>query len=75
MARRLRIEFSGALYHLTARGNAQQDIFIHNDDRYNFLQLVEDVCNRHHWYCHAYCLMSNHYHLLIETQQPPCLRV
>ncbi|RUM94947.1 MAG: addiction module toxin RelE [Thiothrix sp.] len=70
MARPLRIEFSGALYHLTARGNAQQSIFIHDDDRANFLQLIENVCNRHHWHCHAYCLMSNHYHLLIETQQP-----
>ncbi len=70
MARPLRIEFSGALYHLTARGNAQQDIFLHNDDRSDFLKLIENVCNRHHWYCHAYCLMPNHYHLLVETQQP-----
>ena len=70
MARPLRIEFSGALYHLTARGNAQQAIFIEEDDRSDFLTLLENVCHRHHWYCHAYCLMSNHYHLLVETQQP-----
>jgi REP element-mobilizing transposase RayT len=70
MARPLRIEFSGALYHLTARGNAQQAIFIEEDDRSDFLTLLEKVCHRHHWYCHAYCLMSNHYHLLVETQQP-----
>ena len=74
MARPLRIEFSGALYHLTARGNAKQDIFIHDDDRSDFLKLVENVCNRHHWYCHAYCLMLNHYHLLVETLQPTLSR-
>ena len=70
MARPLRIEFSGALYHLTARGNAQQDIFIEDDDRSDFLNRLENVCHRYHWHCHAYCLMSNHYHLLVETQQP-----
>jgi len=70
MARPLRIEFSGALYHLTARGNAQQDIYIDDDDRNDFLALLSKVCERYHWRCHAYCLMSNHYHLLIETKQP-----
>ena len=70
MARPLRIEFAGALYHLTARGNAQQDIFIHDDDRYDFLEMLSRANDRYHWLCHAYCLMSNHYHLLIETRQP-----
>ena len=70
LARSLRIEFAGALYHVTARGNAQQDIYLNNDDRINFLNLLQNVNERCHWYCHAYCLMSNHYHLLIETQQP-----
>ena len=70
MARPLRIEYAGALYHVTARGNAQQDIYLNNDDRINFLNLLQNVNERCHWYCHAYCLMSNHYHLLIETQQP-----
>ena len=70
MARRLRIEFSSALYHLTARGNARQDIFIHDDDRHDFLELLSRANERYHWLCHAYCLMSNHYHLLIETRQP-----
>jgi len=68
MARPLRIEFAGALYHITARGNAQGDIFICNEDRLKFLSLLSNTCNRHHWFCHAYCLMSNHYHLLIETK-------
>ena len=69
MARPLRIEFAGALYHITARGNARQDIFLNNDDRQCFLNLLQKANERHYWYCHAYCLMSNHYHLLIETRQ------
>ena len=70
MARPLRIEFAGALYHVTARGNAQQDIYRNDDDRRHFLDLLNNARQRFHWVCHAYCLMSNHYHLLIETQQP-----
>ena len=70
MARPLRIEFSGALYHVTARGNAQQDIYLTDDDRQEFLSLLQRACDRYHWLCHAYCLMTNHYHLLIETQTP-----
>lgn len=67
MARPLRIEFAGALYHVTARGNAQGDIYLSDDNRKTFLSLLDNTCKRHNWYCHAYCLMSNHYHLLIET--------
>jgi REP element-mobilizing transposase RayT len=70
MARPLRIEFSGALYHVTARGNAQQDIYLTEADRQEFLSLLQRACERYHWLCHAYCLMTNHYHLLIETQTP-----
>lgn len=70
MARPLRIEFSGALYHVTTRGNAQQDVYCNDEDRLSFLGLLEKAIERYHWHCHAYCLMSNHYHLLIETQQP-----
>jgi len=70
MARPLRIEYAGALYHITSRGNAQQDIFLDDGDRVAFLDLLNNTNNRFHWYCHAYCLMSNHYHLLIETSQP-----
>lgn len=70
MARPLRIEFAGGVYHVTSRGNAQQDIYIDSEDRELFLSLVGTACERFHWLCHAYCLMSNHYHLLIETQAP-----
>ena len=69
MARPLRIEFAGALYHVTARGNAQGDIYLSDEDRFKFLSLLNNTCNRYNWYCHAYCLMSNHYHLLIETRE------
>ncbi|MFO1429799.1 MAG: transposase [Candidatus Competibacteraceae bacterium] len=69
MARPLRLEFAGALYHVTARGNERRDIFLGNldDDRAVFLVKLGQVCERFNWICHAYCLMTNHYHLLIET--------
>lgn len=70
MARPLRIEFAGALYHVTARGNAQADIYADDNDRLQFLSLLQHAVERFNWYCHAYCLMDNHYHLLIETNSP-----
>jgi putative transposase len=70
MARPLRIEFAGALYHVTARGNAREDIYRDDEDRQQFLKLLQNMVNRHDWYCHAYCLMDNHYHLLVETNTP-----
>lgn len=70
MARPLRIEYAGALYHVTSRGNAQADIYQQDADRNEFLSLLSQTCVKFHWRCHAYCLMGNHYHLLIETLQP-----
>ena len=67
MARPLRLEFPHALYHVTARGNAQQDVYLDDDDRELFLCVLAEVIDRFRWICHAYCLMGNHYHLLIET--------
>lgn len=69
MARPLRIEFPGALYHVTARGNAREKIFLDDADRVTFLEVYEHVSQRFNWCCHAYCLMSNHYHLVIETPE------
>lgn len=63
----LRLEFAGALYHLTSRGNRREPIFESDDDRRGFLSVLDDVCETFNWICHAYCLMGNHYHLLIET--------
>ena len=67
MARPLRIEFPGALYHVTARGNARQDIFQDDKDRQQFLTVLGRVVSRFHLVVHAYCLMDNHFHLLVET--------
>jgi len=74
MARPLRIEYAGALYHITARGNARQDIYLNEIDRHKFLATLQRACERYQWLCHAYCLMSNHYHLLIETRAPTLSR-
>jgi len=67
MSRPLRIEFPGAVYHVTSRGNARQAIFIDDEDRGGFLDVLSMVVERFNWVCHSYCLMENHYHLLIET--------
>jgi REP element-mobilizing transposase RayT len=61
MARPLRIEYPGALYHITTRGNARRSIFKDDGDRRLFLDTLHRVCDRYHWLCHAYCLMDNHY--------------
>ncbi len=67
MARPPRIEFPGALYHLTARGNAQAAIFLDDLDLSEFLSILGDIVERSNWICHAQCLIGNHCHLLIET--------
>ncbi len=67
MARPLRLEFAGAVYHLTSRGNARQKIFFNDVDRELFLETLAHVVSRYSWICHAYCLMANHFHLLVET--------
>jgi REP element-mobilizing transposase RayT len=68
MARPLRIEFSGALYHVTSRGNERKPIYLEEKDFERFLSVLTHVCERYNWVIHAYCLMTNHYHLL-EMQQ------
>ena len=67
MARPLRIAFPGALYHVTSRGDRRENIFNDNDDRLLFYDVLKEVYERYNWLIHAYCLMDNHYHLLIET--------
>ncbi len=69
MARPLRVEYPGAVYHVTSRGNAQADIFLDDADRAMFLHTLAGVISRFGWACHAYCLMDNHYHLVIETPE------
>ncbi|MGB3223857.1 MAG: transposase [Desulforhopalus sp.] len=70
MARPLRIEFPGAVYHVTSRGNARQNIFFDDVDRQVFLKVLGNVVEKYNWLCHAYCLLDNHYHILVETQDP-----
>jgi REP-associated tyrosine transposase len=74
MARPLRLEFAGALYHLTARGDRQEPIFLSDVDRGKFLDLLGKEVKQQGWLCYAYCLMDNHYHLLVETPQPNLVR-
>lgn len=74
MARPLRIEYPGAVYHITSRGNAKRSIYRGRADREAFLKTLKQVVDRFNWLCHAYCLMPNHYHLLIETVDPTLSR-
>jgi putative transposase len=67
MGRARRVQFSGALYHVTTRGNWRRRIFRDDRDRELFLSLLGQVVERYEWTCHAYCLMDNHYHLLVQT--------
>lgn len=70
MARPLRIELSGGVYHVTSRGDRQEDIYLDDADRTSWLILLGQVCKRFNWVCHAYCLMDNHYHIIVETAEP-----
>lgn len=67
MTRPLRIEFADAVYHVTSRGNGRQKIFLDEQDNRKFLELFGKTIERFNWICHAFCLMVNHYHLMIET--------
>ena len=69
MARPLRIEYSGAIYHVTTRGNERSRIFRSDNDHNLFLMILQKVTERFHWLCHVYCLMDNHYHLVVETPE------
>ena len=69
MARPIRIEFPGAVYHIFSRGNRRETIFLDDKDRILFLKLLSSTVSRLNWVCHAYCLMCNHYHLLVETPE------
>ena len=67
MSRPLRLEFAHGLYHVTSRGDGREDIYRGDDDRELFLAVLSETVERFNWGIHAYCLMDNHYHLLIET--------
>lgn len=70
MARQLRHQFPGAVYHITSRGNARGQLFFDDADEESFLHTLARVVADCRWLCHAYCLMGNHYHLVLETPRP-----
>jgi REP element-mobilizing transposase RayT len=70
MTRPLRLEFAGALYHITSRGDRRALIYLDDTDRAFWLQALAEACARFHFVVHSFCQMGNHFHLLLETQEP-----
>ena len=73
MPRELRIEYPGAIYHTLNRGDQREDVFLDDGDRQRFLGTPEERCAKTGWEAHAYCLMRNHFQLVIETPEPTWL--
>ena len=69
MPRKARVEFAGAVYHLLDRGDRREAIFRDDRDRETFLSTLGQACKRTGWRVHAWVLMTNHYHLLVETPE------
>ena len=69
MARKLRVEYAGAIYHVMNRGDRREPIFLDNPDRELFTSTLGETCLKTAWKVHAYCWMPNHFHLVIETPQ------
>jgi len=67
--RQLRVEYPGAIYHVMSRGDRQKDIYLDDVDRQDFLKTLAEACQKTGFQIHAYCLMRNHFHLVIETPQ------
>ncbi|MGD0539482.1 MAG: transposase [Verrucomicrobiota bacterium] len=70
MARKVRVEYSGAIYHVMNRGDRREPIFKDDTDRQGFVATLEEACRKTSWQVHAYVLMPNHFHMVIETPQP-----
>jgi putative transposase len=70
MARKLRVEYPGAIYHVMNRGDRREPIFGDDADRNQFVETLGEACARSGWEVQAYCLMPNHFHLVVETPQP-----
>ena len=75
MARKPRIEFEGAFYHVIVRGNQKQKIFKDNHDYSKYLKILTDYKKRYRYFLYSYALMHNHVHLLVETQKIPLSKI
>jgi len=69
VARKLRVQYPGAIYHLMNRGDRREDIFVDDEDRRLFLKTLNEACQKTGWQIHGFCLMANHFHLVLETPQ------
>src|SRR6266498_6095630 len=67
MPRKLRLEYAGAIYHIMSRGNRREAIFKDDRDRERFLRTLQEACEKTCWEVHAWCLMNNHFHVVVET--------
>jgi len=67
MARKVRVQYPGAIYHVINRGDHREFIFLDEPDRLLFLSTLEEACEKTGWQVHSFCLMSNHFHLVVET--------
>lgn len=67
MTRPLRIQYPGAMYHISSRGDRREPIFTDDQDRRTWLNTLGEVCDRYDWRCYAWCQMNNHYHIVVET--------
>jgi REP element-mobilizing transposase RayT len=67
MPRKLRVEYPGAMYQVMSRGDRREDIFLDDVDRHDFIKTLAEACQKTGWQVHAWCLMRNHYHLVLET--------
>src|SRR5512138_684624 len=69
MPRKMRVQYPGAIYHVMSRGDRREDIFLTDVDRQDFLKTLAEACAKTGWQVHAFCLMGNHFHLVVETPQ------
>jgi putative transposase len=67
MPRKIRVQYPGAIYHVMSRGDRREDIFLDDVDRQDFIKTLAEVCRKTGFQVHAYCLMPNHFHLVVET--------
>ena len=67
MPRKLRVQYPGATYHVMNRGDRREPIFLGDPDRQLFLKTLAQACEKTNWQVHAYCLLGNHFHLVLET--------